>query len=30
VRLALGYLYTEWLVDPARRTSKFSAGLSLF
>jgi hypothetical protein len=30
VRLALGYLYTEWLVDPARRTSKFSAGISLF
>jgi hypothetical protein len=30
VRLALGYLYTEWLVDPAHRTSKFSAGISLF
>ncbi|HEV8445860.1 MAG TPA: hypothetical protein VGQ44_03540 [Gemmatimonadaceae bacterium] len=30
VRLALSYLYAEWLVDPVRRTSKFSAGFSLF
>jgi hypothetical protein len=30
VRLALGYLYTEWLVEPSRRTSKFSAGISVF
>jgi len=30
VRVAAGYLYAEFLVDPAHRTSKFSAGISLF
>lgn len=30
VRLALGPLYSELLVDPVRRRSKFSAGLSVF
>lgn len=30
VRLAVSYLYVEWLVDPVHRTSKFSAGISVF
>ncbi len=30
VRLAAGYLYAEFLVDPIHRTSRFSAGISLF
>ena len=30
VRLAASYLYLEWLVDPVRRTSRFSAGVSVF
>jgi hypothetical protein len=30
VRVALSYLYAEALVDPVRRTSRFSAGISLF
>jgi len=30
LRLAAGYLYAELLVDPIRRRSKFSGGISLF
>jgi len=30
VRLAAGYLYVELLVDPSRRTTRLSAGFSLF
>ena len=30
LRLAAGYLYTELLVDPIRRRSSFSAGISVF
>jgi hypothetical protein len=30
VRLAAGYFYAEWLVDPRRRRSIVSAGISLF